>query len=219
MPRAERKIGGSRSEVAAVARFDPQPRLALERFGGLAGDKVDCPAHAARPVQHRDITLLDLNLGKVGGQEAAEIQSIVGGQIDADPVDRKRRLYPVKTTYKDKALIAAAAGISHGDARHRSQSIVQRAPVGALDLFGCDRAGGSTLTLGVVARVDDHGAQIKERPFGILLRQGCSTDPQRKNISEHCERLEGHRFTPFIAKLHSGVIMKRYVSSNITIRN
>ena len=122
-----------------------QPHLALERRLGRAGHQVDGAADAPGAVEHRDITLRDLNLGQVGRQEAGEVDTVVGRQEDPHAVDRQGGLEAVEAPDKDEALIAraaAVAGVRAGDQVQRlvDADLVELAQVLGLDLRPADQA-------------------------------------------------------------------------------
>ncbi len=99
--------------------------LQLERLGRLAGHQVDGAAQAAGAVQHRHIALCDLDFGQVRGQEATEVQPVVGRQVYPHAVDRQGGLEPVKATDIDQPLVARAARIGLHRAGHQIERAVQ----------------------------------------------------------------------------------------------
>jgi hypothetical protein len=101
-----------------------QADLALERGRGCAGDQVDRAADAAGAVQHRDIALGHLHLGEVGGQEAGEVDAVVGRQKHPHAVDRDRGLEAVEAADEHQALVARAAAVAGRDARRQVQGLV-----------------------------------------------------------------------------------------------
>ncbi len=136
---ADAAIGGVARIIGAAIKIERTAHFAFERAGRLAGDEIDRAAHRAGAVEHRGIALCNLHFGDVGGEEAAIIEPVVGGQIDADAVDRQWHLKAVETAHEDQPLIARAAAVRGSDAGHGVDGIVECRTVERLDRFGGQR--------------------------------------------------------------------------------
>ena len=78
LARAEHRVAVPAFGVAAAA--GPEAGLGLERLRRRPRHEVDRAAHRARAVEHRGVALLNLNLGDVGGQEAAKSRRLSAGR-------------------------------------------------------------------------------------------------------------------------------------------
>ena len=136
---ADAAIDGVAGIVRAAIQIERAAHFAFQLPGRFAGDEVDRAAHRAGPVEHRCIALGDLDLGDVGRQEAAEIETIVGRQINADAVDRERHLEPIEAAHEDQPFVARTAAIGRGDARHDIHRIVERLAVKGVDRLRRER--------------------------------------------------------------------------------
>ena len=121
-------------ERAGAAKIGLAAPLPLKSLHRLLGDQVDGAAEPARPVQHRDIALGDLDLRDVVGQETREVDAVVGRQIDAHAVNRQRHLQPVKTVNENVAVVALIAARRGIDARHQIERLIDRVGLEALHL-------------------------------------------------------------------------------------
>lgn len=106
LPRAEQREDVVTGIIDVAVEIDRRACLGFQCLGRLARHEVDRPAHRAGAVEHRGIALGDLDFGNVGGQEAAIVEPVVGGQIDADTVERHGHLEAVEPADEDQSLVA-----------------------------------------------------------------------------------------------------------------
>jgi hypothetical protein len=99
--------------------------LGLQGARRLDCHQVDRASQPAGTVQHRHIAFRDLHLGKVGGQEAGDIDAVVCRQEHPHAVDRDRRLETVESTHEGLALVARAAAVVGRHAGDQRQRLVE----------------------------------------------------------------------------------------------
>lgn len=166
MPRADQGVGGIARIFALPPKVERCAQLGFQQFGGLGRDKVDSPAHAVRPVEHRDITLGDLHFGDVIGKEAAKIEPVVSRKIDTNAIHRQRHLKAGETAHEDQALIAAAPAVAGRNAGSKRNCIIQRYAGKSVNGFRVKRLAGDLYALGGLA---DHNDLPQSKTGGLLL--------------------------------------------------
>jgi hypothetical protein len=65
-------------------------------------------------------------LRNVGRQEAPEVEPVVGGQVDADAVDRERHLKAVEPAHEDQPFVARTPAVAPGHTGQEVDRIVER---------------------------------------------------------------------------------------------
>ena len=117
-------------------------------------DEVDGAAEAAGTVEHRNVALLHLDLGNVGGEEAVEVEAVVGRQVHAHAIHVERNTEAIEAAHLDVALVAAVAALLHGDAGHDAERLVERVLVEGVHRLVGD--GGTTDEIELAECVDAH---------------------------------------------------------------
>ncbi len=190
----------------SAAQIELAAQLDFERLGGLARHQVDRSAHRAGPVEHRGIALGDLDLGDVGRQEAAIVEPVVRGQIDADAVDRERHLEAVEAAHEEQSLVARPAAVAGRDAGNEAGRIVQRVAAEDLDGVLADRVAADGNAFARMAGDDDLAeaeAVVGRIGGGIRLILGLSLC--RPGLAGYggggAQQSELHGISPFLSLL------------------
>jgi hypothetical protein len=121
-----------------AVRLDRCCDFQFKRAGRPACDKIDRAAQAAWSVEDGHIALRDLDLGDVRGQEAPEVDAVVGRQEHPHAVDRQRGLEPVEAADEEDALVAGAAGGGGGDAGDQVDRFIDRGAGEGADVLLAD---------------------------------------------------------------------------------
>src|SRR5262249_39340773 len=83
--------------------------------------KIDRPAHGTRSIEHGGIAFLNLHGRNISGEKASEIEAVVSGEVNSEPLPHHRHLPTNETPPQKVSLLAPPVRVDR--ARHARQHV------------------------------------------------------------------------------------------------